>query len=338
MVMTHRVIIKLEVVYMSRCNFSNDFDDMGSTPVSNFFINHYMLEAPGEYVKVYLLGLKYSYYNQSFSMEEMADKLFMSEDDIEKALKFWERSGVIKLRYSDNEYYIEYLPLVKKSDDVHTLSIDDTEVKQMFETVEKMIGRPLSPTEMNTYLSWVDEYGFSLEILTMLISYCVSKNKTSLKYMEKVAIAWHDAGLKTALDVEAYLKSESEKWLRYKKILRALGLKDDDVMEAHKAMMDRWMDDLGFDVDVIIKACDECVLKINEPSFPYINQILINWYNDGIRTVNDLDKTKKKPYTKKTAPNYKVPKNYFNGYSQRTYDVDELEKKLLAHSRGEFGE
>ncbi len=84
-------------------------------PLAIFFINHYMLEAPGEYVKVYLLGLKYSYYNQSFSMEEMAERLFMSEDDIEKALKFWERSGVIKLRYSDNEYYIEYLPLVKKN-------------------------------------------------------------------------------------------------------------------------------------------------------------------------------------------------------------------------------
>ncbi|HAE62656.1 MAG TPA: hypothetical protein DCG38_10065, partial [Eubacteriaceae bacterium] len=30
------------------------------------------------------------------------------------------------------------------------------------------------------------------------------------------------------------------------------------------------------------------------------------------------------------------PRNYFNSYTQRTYDVEELEKKLLEHSKREF--
>lgn len=323
---------------MSICKFSSDFDDVGSTPVSNIFINHFMLEAPGEYVKVYLLGLKCCYYGQEFSIHSLADKLFMSEIEIEKALKFWEKSGLIKLCYTDGEYTVKYLPLANTGDKKHTMSINDTEVRQMFETIEQMLGRPLSSSEMDTYLSWIDEYDFSLEIIAMLVSYCVTKNKTSLRYMEKIAIAWHDAGVKNALDLEEYLKTESKKWIKYKKILHTLGLNTDEVMEAHKQMMDRWMNDLGFDVDVIIKACNECTLKINEPSFPYINQILINWFNEGIKTINDLDKIKKVPKHKKTSTVFKAPKNYFNAYNQRTYDVDELEKKLLAHSRGESGE
>lgn len=323
---------------MSICKFSQDFDDQGSTPVSNYFINHFMLEAPGEYVKVYILGLKYCYFNQAFSISDMSQKLFMSESEVEKALKFWEKTGIIRLQYASGEYTIEFLSFDEKVSKSHNLSIDNIEVKQMFETVEQMIGRPLSPTEMDTYLGWVDEFGFSLEIITMLISYCVSKKKTSMRYMEKVALAWHDANLKNALDVESYLKAESKKWIIYKKILHTLGLNSDDVMDAHKSMMDRWMDDLGFDLDVILKACNECTLKINEPSFPYINQILINWHNEGIRTIADFDKVKKKPHNKNNKSSYKVPKNYFNSYSQRTYDIDELEKKLLAHSRGDIGE
>lgn len=325
---------------MSVFKFFNDNDDMGSTPVSNYFINHYMLDAPGEYVKVYLLGLKYCYYGNELSLSEMADKLFMSDVEVDRALKFWEKCGLVKLKYADGEYTVEYLPAFPQNTPSHSLSIRDNQVKQMFEAIELTLGRPLSPNEMDTYLSWIDEYNFSLEIITMLVNYCVSKNKTSLRYMEKVAIAWHDAGLKNALDVEAYLKAESKRWQNYKKILNALGLKDDDIMEAHKQMMDRWMDDLGFDVDVIIKACNECTLKINEPSFPYINKILINWFNEGIRTISDFDSPKRNTAKKKSSPvlNYKVPKNYFNGYSQRNYDVDDLEKKLLAHSRGELDE
>lgn len=40
----------------------------------------------------------------------------------------------------------------------------------------------------------------------------------------------------------------------------------------------------------------------------------------------------KEIFTEVKNNKYTVPKNYFNAYSQRTYDVDELEKKLLEAS------
>ncbi|WP_009611261.1 DnaD domain protein [Caldanaerobacter subterraneus] len=324
---------------MSVFTFLGENDDWGSTPLSNYFINHFMLDAPGEYVKVYILGLKYCFYGNQIPLKELADKLFMSDLEIDKALKYWEKSGLVKLKYIDGEYTVEYLPVVPPSSNGHSLSLYDPQVKQAFEAIELTLGRPLTPTEMETYLSWVDEYGFSLEVITMLVSYCASKNKTSLKYMEKVAIAWHDAGLKTALDVEEYLKAESRRWHDYRRILKALGMKEEEPTEVQREMMDRWMDELGFDVDMIIKAGEECIAKLNEPSFPYINKILINWFNEGIRSVEDLE-SKKSSSKKKTAVTsaFKAPKNYFNSYSQRTYDIEDLEKKLLAHSRGELNE
>jgi DnaD/phage-associated family protein len=323
---------------MSVFKFWKENDDWGSTPVSNYFINHYMLDAPGEYVKVYILGLKYCFYGNHIPLKELADKLFMTDLEIDKALKYWEKSGLVKLKYVDGEYTVEYLPLVPPSSNGHSLSLYDPQVKQAFEAIELTLGRPLTPTEMETYLSWVDEYGFSLEVITMLVSYCASKNKTSLKYMEKVAITWHDAGLKTALDVEEYLKAENKKWQDYKKILKAFNIKEEEPTEMQREMIDRWMDELGFDIDVILKAGEECITKLGEPSFPYINKILINWFNEGIRTVEDLENKKLSSKKKATASSFKAPKNYFNSYSQRTYDIEDLEKRLLAHSRGELNE
>jgi len=62
--------------------------------------------------------------------------------------------------------------------------------------------------------------------------------------------------------------------------------------------------------------------------------------------VNFLEKTIKNYIKEKSVmdavkkadanSSFPVPKNYFNSYTQRTYDVEELEKKLLEHSRKEF--
>ena len=43
---------------MNRFEFINNNDDIGVTIVENIFINHFMPMARGDYVKVYLYGLK----------------------------------------------------------------------------------------------------------------------------------------------------------------------------------------------------------------------------------------------------------------------------------------
>ena len=65
------------------------------TLVNNDFIDSYMLKANGEYVKVYLLLLRYMGSNDSFSISEFADILENTEGDIQRALKYWEKEGLL---------------------------------------------------------------------------------------------------------------------------------------------------------------------------------------------------------------------------------------------------
>ena len=56
-----------------------------STDVENIFINEYMPEAPGDYVKVYLYGLLYSQYQEDMTYKEMGKQLKLTSKQIEEA-------------------------------------------------------------------------------------------------------------------------------------------------------------------------------------------------------------------------------------------------------------
>ncbi len=64
-----------------------------ATLVDNEFVDRYMPDANGEYVKVYLYLLRHS--DRDVSVLEVADALNYTESDIRRALAYWERLGVL---------------------------------------------------------------------------------------------------------------------------------------------------------------------------------------------------------------------------------------------------
>lgn len=74
------------------------------TILSNRFIDNFMPRANGEFVKVYIYLLRVvSASPSSFSLEHMADRLFCTERDISRALKYWEAEKLISLTYTADQ-------------------------------------------------------------------------------------------------------------------------------------------------------------------------------------------------------------------------------------------
>ena len=74
------------------------------TLLSNIFIDDYMPEANGEFVKVYIYLLRtLSTTPVSFSLEEMADRLLCTERDILRALKYWARQDILALDFAEDK-------------------------------------------------------------------------------------------------------------------------------------------------------------------------------------------------------------------------------------------
>ena len=69
------------------------------TSIDNAFIDSYMAEANGEYVKVYLLLLRRMGETSPFSVSEFAEILENTEGDIIRALKYWAKRGLLTIEY-----------------------------------------------------------------------------------------------------------------------------------------------------------------------------------------------------------------------------------------------
>ena len=93
------------------------------TTIPNIFLDRYMPSANGEFVKVYLCLLR-MYANpagRSSTLTDIADLLNHTESDIIRAIKYWEKAGLLSVGYSgDIPVSITLLPIRQKPDRLST--------------------------------------------------------------------------------------------------------------------------------------------------------------------------------------------------------------------------
>ena len=82
-----------------------------TTDVENVYINEYMTEAPGEYVKAYLYGLFCSEHGMELKSALMAEVLHMDEDRLRVAWEYWERMNVVAIEEEEDDYTVVFLSL-----------------------------------------------------------------------------------------------------------------------------------------------------------------------------------------------------------------------------------
>lgn len=289
------------------------------TPIDNNFIDHYLKDARGDFVKVYIYCLRIAYSGQEASTECISKALNLLETDIMNALKYWEDAGLMIL---SPEGRIEMLPYPINHGD-NSVAFDNS-MKELFETIEKLMGRPISSKELGIYMGWIENLGFTPDMVSLLVEYCCSKRKMDIRYMEKVALGWHSAGIHTFNDAMDNITRHEKKWTKYREVLNFMGLKNADISKPQEEFLEKWMFTYNYGADIINEACRICILNINECNFKYIDTIISNWYQNGVKTLQDIKRVDKKKTVRKRNPN--PPGNYSN---QRQYDIAELERQLL---------
>lgn len=74
-------------------------NDVDFTAVSNLFIDEYMKDANDAQLKVYLYLLRMMSAQMATSVSDIADKFNHTEKDVVRALKYWEKSGLLTLDF-----------------------------------------------------------------------------------------------------------------------------------------------------------------------------------------------------------------------------------------------
>lgn len=336
------------------------------TSVSNTFIDEYMSDANGEFVKIYLYLLRLmNAPDASFSISSIADKFEHTEKDIKRALSYWERMELLRLEYDNDknltgihmldsasrkkdksseddsvqpekviasvEVSVTAEPPKKKSysaDDIKGFRQNEA-VAELFFITERYLNRTLSANDINTILYLYDVLGFSTDLIEYLVEYCVSKGHTSIRYIEKVALAWSDDNISTVSDAKqaASLHSQS-----YFMVIKALGISGRNLVPSETSLIEKWKSEYGFTNELIEEACKRTISTIHQPSFEYTDSILTNWHKKQIKNLAEVSKLDAEHQSRKkaaTATATTASKNKFNNFSQRSYDYDQLEKMLL---------
>ena len=346
---------------MSIFKFKSISDDYGHVVVENAYINHFMVKAPGDFVKVYLLGLKLaqSTSDDSFSNEYISQALNISNEIVINAWEYWEGQGIIRiLPYStgstDRSYNIEFLSAkevynissivptekTKYSPDRIISARENSKTKEMFEYIKKLFGRELSQTEVFAFLDWMDDFRFPTDVVIFIIEDCLSRGKKDIPYLKQVAKNWFDAGIDSMEKANDYNNKHKEKWQKYGKILNFMrvGRQPTSIEEE---LLYKWFYTYNFSEEIILRACSQTA-KTLKPSFFYIDNVLTEWQQKGFKTIEEIDsymsqavKSDKRPAT---ANKQQQQKPSFNNFTNRTYDTKALKEQLLKKSRGELNE
>lgn len=207
--------------------------------------------------------------------------------------------------------------------------------------IESYVNRPLSPGEIQLVSYLYDNLGFSPDLLLYLYEYCISLGKTNVNYIQAVALSWDEQNIKSPEDAK---NASSNYKSTYTAISKAFAL-GRPLAIVEKQYASRWLDEWHMDLAVVLDACSRTMLKLQKADFKYTEGILDNWHKNNIHTLQDVEKadeiyaqkkagTQNKKQQDNTQQGTRQDKNQFNNFQQRETsqaEVDELEKKLLAH-------
>lgn len=316
-----------------------------STIVENDFIDHYMAKANGEYVKVYLLLLRHLNANSgNLSICGLADCLECTEKDVLRAFSHWSQEGLVKIDYDDagNICGLSIGKTVPKPTTTKTGSMKTTgktakeqeDLRQLYFVAEQYVGKPLTVSEIKKINYFFDTLNFSTDLIEYLIEYCVENGHRTFRYIESVALSWSDAGIASVEDAKMNTSTYNK---NYFSILNAFGIRGRSPAPVEMQYMKKWFEEYGFDLEVILEACNRTIANTHKPDFKYTDSILKNWNTNGVKSLTDvthLDITFQQQKTMNKKTTVKAPaKTRFNNFEGRSYDMKSLEQQLLNINR-----
>ena len=240
-----------------------------------------------------------------------------------------------KAASSQKEYTLDEIKEFRKNPDI----------SELFFNIETYLKHTLSSTDTNMVLYWLDELHFSTDLVEYLVEYCITKGHSSLRYMNKVALGWADAGIKTVDQAKDDAAAHSQ---IYYSVMKALGITGRNLVDSEVSLINKWVGEYGFDIELVKAACSKTISAIQKPSFEYTDSILANWRKKDVHTLKDVEvldanfaKANKASATgssqstnatngsSKPKSNNSSSKNKFNNFNQRNNDYDKLEKLFL---------
>ena len=269
-----------------------------SVPVR--FVDELLRDANPTFVKVYLYALRHCCDSDALSVSRIAEALDILATDVLIAFRYW--NGVSALRFSENEdgsfeLAFDEIPLTKRSETqqitekpakkqvrgVPAYSIDDVNqsaqnpaLKNMYMICGQILNKTLNHNDLRLLYGFYDWYQLPVEVIMMLLEYCVSIGKTDMRYIEKVACTWADNNIVTLDAANTYVQKQTTDRLMEKRIMRILQISGRELTETERRYINTWVNVYKATDAQIKSAYETTVLNTGKVAFKYLDTVLKN--------------------------------------------------------------
>lgn len=300
------------------------------TQIPNLFIKKYMPSANGNFVKLYLHLMMVCQQEaaESLSVNTLADCMECTENDVLRALHYWQREGVLTLRESENGIAGITLhdPAPDRAKDVAA------PIVTVFENTAKPPVRTVSPEPAQTgnfpvpdkqnytplqaeALTKDAEIDRTITAIEEVLGEPVSPShlQTILYFMcdvgfsQSLLVTLYETAVRKGKKKPNYIEAIGISWARkgirtpedaqeesvrfsgrYALVSKAFGIRR-NLAPAEREIIDGW-DSYHFADGIIEEACRRTVLQTGDTNLNYASKILKNWHDKEVISLRDIEK------------------------------------------------
>lgn len=249
------------------------------------------------------------------------------------AVKSLKSKGLIKAEEVGEEFLISFDPLfsliekqlglgdASEKENFEKASGSDLTYSEMLKIVESRLGIFLSVRDKMEIQEMVQQYLWDYDLISeMYISYRKNfKRLYPFKFFCKMAYG------NNVNNLESFqIFAEKINYLDYKivEVKKRLGHRK-NYSEVEKETYLKWINMWKFDHEMILLAVEQTI-SAKDPTFKYLDKILENWHNDGVKTREDFTR-KEKEYLKEKE----ISKEKSNKSSVGVGKITEEQRKKL---------
>lgn len=314
-----------------------------ATMVSNIFIDHYMQDANDAQIKIYLYLLRVLCSHNNCSISDLADQFNYTEKDVQRALKYWERNGLLALEYDDEKSLkgVRLLDVLEKTNNTVSLApvvpiplkgdneATASNTANNKENIEKTYKKPSYSADEILNFKQNDS---TAEIIFVVEQY-LGKPLTPSEMMTLIFFSDELGFSPELIDyLFDYCLGRGKKDFRYIEKV-AIGWKEEGITtpkQAAKAtkkydkivyqvmnalgkstsptqreadFVNKWAKEYGYAFDIIQLACERTVLATDTHRFEYADKILGSWFKAKVCTVLDVEELDNAYEKKKKSAN-----------------------------------
>jgi DnaD domain protein len=305
--------------------------------VSEIFILKYMKDMPQEAVKLYMYLLYIEVNQINIEIETISKEINISLKDVKASLDYLQEKGLI-IMMEEGFYIVDlqekevmelYTPKVTASKEmIEANQRKNNKREKIINDIESMYFAGNMKAEWyKKIILWFEKYNFSNEAMLGIFSHCFSDEVKPIAYVETVVKSMADKGVITINDLSKQIVNYDKKSKIIKFVKTELNLHK-ALTKPQERIVEKWIFDYNYDKEQIKLVIDKTINAQNV-GFNYLDKIITEWYQQGLKTAEEilkyekenkekLEEKKKEKNNRKSTNN--IASNNIENREQRKYE------------------